>query len=404
MAKPVKPLTDYQIKQAKIQEKEYTLTDGQGLLLRVRPSGVKAWLFKYYRPLSKKRTNMSLGHYPAVSLAHARKLRDEARALLSNHIDPQVFREQQARELARAQRCTLQQVAQDWFAVKQHSVTADYADDIWRSLERHVFPALGKVPIKELRAEDAIQQLQPIAASGKLEMVKRVCQRLNEVMVYAVNTGRCEHNPLAGIRAAFQAPRKQAMPTIDSAELPQLLRVLHHANIMFTTRCLIEFQLHTMTRPKEAAHVQWQEIDWDSACWVIPATRMKARKEHIVPLSAQALDILSLMQDVSGDAVYIFPADRDRTKPMHSQTANAALKRMGYASKLVAHGLRALASTTLNESQAFSPELIEAALAHQDKNQVRAAYNRAQYIKPRRAMMQWWSDRISEAKRQGLGL
>ena len=215
-------------------------------------------------------------------------------------------------------------------------------------------------------------------------------------MVYAVNTGLIESNPLAGIGKAFKAPDKKHQPTLGPNQLPLLMQTLTTANIKLTTRCLIEWQLHTMVRPGEAAGARWDEIDEDDALWNIPAERMKKKKSHSVPLSPQALALLDVMRPMTGHREYIFTADRDPRRHTNVQTANAALKRMGFAGTLVAHGLRALASTTLNE-QGFDPYIIEAALAHEDANEVRRAYNRAEYLERRRVMMNFWSEHIEAA-------
>lgn len=243
-----------------------------------------------------------------------------------------------------------------------------------------------------------IDTIKPIAAKGALETVKRLCQRLNEIMVYAVNTGVVEHNSLAGIKAAFQTPIKKSMATIGSERLPEFMEALSRASIKFTTRCLIEWQLHTMVRPSEAAMAEWSEIDFENKVWILPAEKMKMSKSHKVPLTPSTLRILELMMPVSGHRQYIFPADREPRSHTNPQTANAAIKRMGFKGELVAHGLRSLASTILNETKLFDSELIEVALAHQEKNEIRAAYNRAEYVENRREVMSWWSDYINKAK------
>jgi integrase len=222
-------------------------------------------------------------------------------------------------------------------------------------------------------------------------------------MVYAVNTGLIENNPLAGIGKAFQTPVKQHLPTLKPEELPTLIKALSFASIKTTTRCVIEWQLHTMVRPSEAAGMCWDEIDFDNSLWNIPAERMKSKKDHTVPLSAQALDLLEIMKPISQRSKYVFPSDRSLKKHTNSSTANMALKRMGFDNQLVAHGLRSIASTTLNE-EGFDPDIIEAALAHIGKNEVRNAYNRAMYLKRRKPMMQWWSDHIEKAATGNMSL
>ncbi|MFL0798216.1 MAG: tyrosine-type recombinase/integrase [Cellvibrionaceae bacterium] len=396
MAKTTKPLTNTEVKQAKPKDKEYNLVDGDGLRLRVKPNGSKLWLFNYYRPYTKKRANLSFGLFPDVSLAQARDKRRAARELLVRDIDPQEHKAREEQVKQEAHSNTLERVADKWFEIKKPKITVGYAEDIWRSFTLHLFPELGKFPVHKITAPKVIKALEPIAAKGSLETVKRLCQRLNEVMTFAVNTGLIEANPLTGISKAFKQPQKKNMPTLRPEQLPGLMRALSAASIKLTTRCLIEWQLHTMVRPSEAAGAKWAEIDWDNGLWNIPAERMKKSRPHSVPLSDQAMDLLQTMQMISSKLDYIFPSDRDKTKHAHSQTVNVALKRMGYGGELVSHGLRALASTILNE-QGFDPDVIESALAHVDGNEVRQAYNRAEYIERRRVMMRWWSDHIDEA-------
>lgn len=396
MARITKPLTNTEIKQAKPKDKVYNLSDGEGLALRVKTNGSKLWLFDYYRPYTKKRTCLSFGSYPEISLAEARKLRSEARALLAKKIDPKTHREETDHAINLKLNTTLVNVAEDWFTVKKNQVTPNYAEDIWRSLELHIFPTMGEMPIDAIKATHAIATMKPIAAKGSLETIKRLSQRLNEIMVYAVNTGLIQANLLQGIKAAFEAPKKNHMPTLKPEELPELMKALNVASIKLTTRCLIEWQLHTMVRPSEAAGARWDEVDLDNSLWTIPPERMKKNKPHTIPLSPQVISLLDVMQPISGRRDFIFPSDRDPLRHVNEQTANMALKRMGFAGRLVSHGLRALASTTLNE-QGFDSDVIESALAHIDSNEVRRAYNRADYLERRRVLMCWWSEHIESA-------
>lgn len=273
--------------------------------------------------------------------------------------------------------------------MKQDSVTHDYAKDIWRSLEKDIFPAIGSIPVQEIKARKLVEALEPIKARGALETVRRLVQRINEIMIYALNTGLIDANPASGIGMAFEKPKKLHMPTLRPEELPKLMRSLVMSNLSVPTRCLIEWQLLTLVRPSEAFGAQWAEIDFDAKLWTIPAERMKAKRGHIVPLSEQSLEILVIMKPISAHRQYIFPSRNDPKKPMNSQTANAALKRIGYGVKLVAHGLRSIASTAMNEAN-WNADIIEAALAHIDKNEVRRAYNRSTYLKQRQELMEWW--------------
>lgn len=389
MARITRPLSHNEILKAKPQDKDFTLHDGNGLFLLVKTSGKKLWRLRYQRPASDKRTNISLGAYPTLSLADARQIRDDKLALLTRGIDPQEKEEQQAEERQIVQESIFQNVAQKWFSLKKTHVSEEHAKDIWRSIEKDILPSIRNIPVQDIKARTLIQTLEPIKARGALETVRRLVQRINEIMVYAVNVGLIDANPASGIGNAFERPKKQHMPTIRPEELPKLMRTIAMSNLSLPTRCLLEWQLLTLIRPAEASATAWAEIDIEKRLWCIPAERMKAKRDHIVPLSDQALEILEIMRPISARREHVFPSRNDPRKPMNSQTANAALKRIGYGGKLVAHGLRSIASTAMNEA-GFNADVIEAALAHSDKNEVRRAYNRSTYLEQRIELMNWW--------------
>jgi len=389
MARITRPLTNNEILKAKAREKDFTLHDGDGLFLLIKTSGKKLWRFRYQRPNSTSRTNLSLGAYPALTLAAARQIRDRHLSLLAQGIDPQQQQEMVSEQRQIELDSVFSIVATNWFQLKSKTVTPDYAKDIWRSLDKDVFPAIGEIPVQEIKARTIIEALEPIKARGALETVRRLVQRINEIMIYAVNTGLIDTNPTSGVGMAFERPKKQNMPTLRPEELPMLMRTLVMSNLSVPTRCLIVLQLLTLVRPSEVSGARWDEIDLVAKLWTIPAKRMKAKREHIVPLSPQALEILEIMKPISAHRVHVFPSRNDPKMPMNSQTANAALKRIGYSGKLVAHGLRSIASTALNEAE-FNPDAIEAALAHSDRNEVRKAYNRSTYLNQRRELMEWW--------------
>lgn len=390
-------LVNTQIENAKAKAKEYNLADGKGLYLRVRPTGSKIWLFNYFTPFTKKRTNMGLGEYPKIKLAAARKLADSCRELLAIDIDPRENRDKERGVSTEAHENTLKAVADEWFKVKKANLSPAYAEDVYNSLSNHVFPKLGNKPIHLITAPETIRVLAPLAADGKLEMIKRICQRLNMVMDYAVNTGVTHSgNPLSGISKAFIAPSRKHFATIKPNELPELMKTIEGANLHHVTRRLFQFQLHTMTRPSEAAGARWEEIDLDNCLWNIPASRMKRNKAHVIPLTKQALEILEDLQVRHGHLEYVFPSPHKPKNHINNESVNTALKRIGYKDKLVSHGLRSVASSTLNE-QGHNAELIEVALSHTDKNTVRSAYNHTDYLERRRSMMAHWSNHIEEA-------
>ncbi|HEE5217357.1 TPA: tyrosine-type recombinase/integrase [Klebsiella pneumoniae] len=397
MARTTRPLTNTEVLRTKALEKDLTLHDGDGLFLIVKTSGKKLWRFRYQRPATKQRTMMGLGAFPALSLADARGLRADYLALLANGIDPQIQAEAVEEEQKIALDSIFSTVAANWFQLKSKSVTPDYAKDIWRSLQKDVFPAIGEIPVQQIKARTLVEALEPIKARGALETVRRLVQRINEIMIYAVNTGLIDANPASGIGMAFEKPKKQNMPTLRPEELPKLMRSLIMSNLSVSTRCLIEWQLLTLVRPSEASGARWTEINLETKLWTIPAERMKAKREHVVPLSPQALDILEVMKPISAHREYVFPSRNNPKQPMNSQTANAALKRIGYGQKLVAHGLRSIASTAMNEA-GFNSDVIETALSHVDKDEVRRAYNRALYIEQRKELLSWWGAIITSSK------
>ena len=403
MARSAKQLTDTALKKAKAEDKDIILSDGNGLQVKVRKSGSKLWNFNYYHPITKKRINMGLGKYPDISIVNARKLAQEARELVALGTDPKEHRDETLAFKRAQEELTLNKIALEWFEVKKQSLTKDYGEDIWRSLNKHVLSVIGKYPIGKINAPQVIKILKPIEAKGTLETVKRLCLYLRKIMTHAVNSGYINANPLAGISEVFKKPQKQNMPSLKPEELPELMQTLAIASIKRVTRFLIEWQLHTLTRPGEAAGTRWDEIDFGNKLWTIPPERMKKRREHVIPLSKQALELLEAIKPISGHREFVFPSDRNPRNHINNETANMALKRMGFEGRLVSHGLRSLGSTTLNEHE-FNPDVIEAALAHVDKNQVRSAYNRAEYIEKRRELMNWWSDHIGRASQGTLSV
>ena len=403
MARSAKQLTDTALKKAKTEDKDLILSDGKGLQVKVRKSGSKLWNFNYYHPITKKRINMGLGKYPDISIVNARKLAQEARELVALGTDPKEHRDETLAFKRAQEELTLNKIALEWFEVKKQSLTKDYGEDIWRSLNKHILSVIGKYPIGKINAPQVIKILKPIEAKGTLETVKRLCLHLRKIMIHAVNSGYINANPLAGISEVFKKPQKQNMPSLKPEELPELMQTLAIASIKRVTRFLIEWQLHTLTRPGEAAGTRWDEIDFGNKLWTIPPERMKKRREHVIPLSKQALELLEAIKPISGHREFVFPSDRNPRNHINNATANMALKRMGFEGRLVSHGLRSLGSTTLNEHE-FNPDVIEAALAHVDKNQVRSAYNRAEYIEKRRELMNWWSDHIDQASQGSLSI
>jgi integrase len=407
MAKIAKKLTDTEIKHTKPAEKELNLFDGDGLILRISPEsrgGKKNWYFRYAVPVSKKRTKLSLGTYPHLTLARARALRDEYLSLLANGIDPQVHNNDKANALKNAAENTLQAVAKRWLdeKAKTTGISQDHAQDIWRSLEKNIFPGLGNVPINEIRPKLLKQHLDPLEKRGVLETLRRIISRLNEIFRWAATEELIEFNPADNLNQRFRKPKKQNMPALPPSELPRFMIALANASVRLETRMLIEWQLLTWVRPGEAVRARWSDIDKVNAIWNIPAEFMKMKKPHKVPLSKEALLILDAMKAISGHREWIFPSIKAPLSHMHEQTANAAIIRMGFGGELVAHGMRSIARTASEESGKFRTEVLEAALAHSKKDEIIAAYNRAEYLVERQKLMQWWSDFVQVQRLKAL--
>ncbi|EGI6213565.1 DUF4102 domain-containing protein [Salmonella enterica subsp. enterica serovar Denver] len=404
MPKVATKLTDTEIKKAKPTEKEFTLWDGDGLFLRIKPSGKKIWHLGYTVPLTKKRAKMSLGFYPYLTLAQARALRDEYLSLLAQGIDPQSHNEQKAQALKDATEHTFQTVAKKWLdeKIKTSGISQDHAKDIWRSLERNILPTLGDVPIKEIRPKMLKQHLDPIEQRGVLETLRRIISRLNEIFRYAATEELIEFNPADNLTQRFSKPKKQNMPALPPSELPKFIVVLANASIRLETRLLIEWQLLTWVRPGEAVRARWTDIDEENRFWNIPAEFMKMKRPHKVPLSKEAIRVLESMKPISGHREWVFPSIKAPLSHMHEQTANAAIIRMGFGGELVAHGMRSIARTAAEESGKFRTEALEAALAHSKRDEIVAAYNRAEYLAERVALMQWWGDYVLAQKMKSL--
>ena len=407
MPKVVTPLSNNQCKHAKAKDKQFTLSHGGGMGLRVMPNGKKEWILRYTKPYTKIRTAIQLGIYPATSIKQAQDKRDKYLVLIADNKDPLSVRIEQDHKAELQKDNTFKHVAEQWMEDKRRKakVNPQTAKDIWNSLENHIFPKLGKRPIDELTPKMVAGVIKPLEAKGSLELIKRLCQRINEVMAFAVNEEIITGNPLAHLKGKFKTPSTTHNPSLEPKDLPILMAAITSANMAIPTQLLIEWQLHTMVRPNEAVGTKWGEIDLDSKVWTIPKDRMKKvgtnkqweeRKDHVIPLTNQAISLLQQMKPFSGHLEYVFPNQRNREKKAGPDSANNALRNAGLIGKQTAHGMRTMASSTLNEEE-FNPDVIEAALYHLDPNEQRRTYNRTDYFKQRRVMMEWWSNRIEQA-------
>lgn len=397
MARKITGLTNTQVERAKYDPNgKNELNDGNGLFLQLMTVGSKIWRFRYNHPTTNKRTKTTIGNYPEITLAQARQQREEWRALLAQGIDPQTHKARLEREQELAEANTFLAVAEKWRAKKQGEITEKTLAKYWSSLRLHIFPFIGMYPINEIVPTLALIPLQRVEQRNNIDMANRLASYINEILNFAVNGGLIPFNPCLRMNKTLKQPKKENNPRIKSEELPEFMQALAQANIEPQTRALIQFQMLTMTRPSEASGAKWEEIDLSARLWTIPAERMKAREPHTVPLSTQAVKILEKLQPVTGRFTYVFPKHGSNNAPMNSSSANMAIKRMGYAGRQTAHGLRGLARTYLAE-QNTNHEHAEACLAHKTGGNVSLAYNHATYLEQRKAIMQKWGDFVEQS-------
>jgi prophage CP4-57 integrase len=397
MARKITGLTNTQVERAKFDPNgKNELNDGNGLFLQLMTAGSKIWRFRYNHPTTNKRTKTTIGNYPEITLAQARQQREEWRALLAQGIDPQTHKARLEREQELAEANTFLAVAEKWRAKKQGEITEKTLAKYWSSLRLHIFPFIGMYPIAEIVPTLALIPLQRVEQRNNFDMANRLASYINEILNFAVNGGLIPFNPCLRMNKTLKQAKKTNNPRIKSEELPEFIQDLAQANIEPQTRTLIQFQLLTMTRPGEASGARWAEIDLKNKLWTIPAERMKAREGHIVPLSTQAVKLLEKMQPITGRFEFIFTKHGNNKAPMNPATANTAIKRMGYAGRQTAHGLRGLARTYLAE-QNTNHEHAEACLAHKTGGNVSLAYNHATYLEQRKAIMQKWGDFVEQS-------
>jgi integrase len=382
-------LKDTHIRSAKPKNKIFRLFDGGGLYLEVTPAGGKYWRYKF-RFLGKEK-RIALGTYPEVTLAEARERHLQARKLLADGKDPSQVKKEVRRQAVLNSQQSFEVVARDWHKNRLNNWSENHAKKLLKSFEADVFPKLGLRPIAEITASELLELVRKVEKRGALETAHRVLQNIGQVFSYAIVTQRAERNPAMDLRGALQPVKKENNPYLKEDELPEYLKRLAAYDGHLQTKLALQFLLLTFVRTNELRGALWTEINFDKAEWRIPAERMKMREPHIVPLSRQAVAVLQELQQFNGQWDFVFPNQHKPSGCMSNNTILYALYRMGYHSKATGHGFRATASTVLNE-HGFTPDMIERQLAHCERNQVRAAYNHAQYLKERRGMMQWWAD------------
>ncbi len=384
-----------QVDAAKPKEKAYKLADGAGLYLEVVPSGSRYWRMKYR--FNGKEKRMAFGVYPAVSLAQARALRDEAKKKLAEGIDPSFAKKEE--KLVRDVRLhnTFQAVALEWHGTKVSRWSEGYASDIIEAFNKDFFPYIGQQPVNEIKPLVLLNVLRRMESRGATEKAKKVRQRCSEVFRYAIVTGRAEYNPAADLTSAMSGHESKHYPFLTVEELPDFFKALSGYTgsplIVLAARLLIL----TGVRTGELRGAFWSEFDLEKAVWEIPAERMKMKRPHLDLLSTQALEIVQQLKVMSGQYPLVFPGRNDPRKTMSEASINQVFKRIGYTGKVTGHGFRHTMSTILHE-EGFNTAWIETQLAHVDKNAIRGTYNHALYLEGRKEMMQWYGDYVDSCE------
>ncbi len=366
-------LTVKAVEAAKPKDKPYKLTDGAGLYLFVSPAGGKSWRANYTK--AGKQATRTYGRYPEMSLADARKA----------HLG--------AKEVQPVKVVTFEAVARDWLQLKLPTLSnGKHQIQVVNSLERFVFPRIGNASITALTRSELVSVVQAVQATGVNETAHRVAGRIGMVFDYALDAGILENHPASNLVRVLQARKTKApMASIPPDEAGALLRQIKDYDEP-VTRLGLQFLAHVFVRPTELRLMEWGELKEGGTVWVIPEERMKMGKPHVVPLSDAAQNILKGLELINGDKQFVLASPLKPKSPISENTLLFALYRLGYRGRMTAHGFRALASTVLNEHSGFAHDVIERQLSHKETDEVRAAYNRAQYLPKRRELMTWWAN------------
>ncbi len=396
-------LSDTRIKAHKPRDKDYTVFDEKGLYLLVRKSGGKLWRFKYR--VDGREKSLSIGSYPDKGLAEARADLDEARKRLAAGIDPSAFKQAEKQKKTYDFDAVANEFlkAVDAGLIPKTTWSAGSRRDRVSRLDKDLRPWLGKTPMESITRDDLDRCLKRIADRGALETARRCKQLFGKIARFGISKGYCTRDAAAELRDAYPKQRAKHHAAIKTpGEAGAIMRVISGYKGSLITRIALAFSAYTFQRPTEVRHAEWLEIDLNGAVWRIPGAKMKMRRDHIVPLSRQVIELLEEIKPLTGGkGVYVFPSDRSYTRPMSENTVNGAIRRMGYSKgEMTAHGFRGMASTLLNE-RGYNADWIEKQLAHDEANESRASYNHAEFLAERRRMMQEYADYLDELASDG---
>lgn len=404
------PLTDRTCKTAEPREdgKPLRLADERGMYLEVMPNGSKYWRLKYR--FGDKEKRLALGVYPNVSLKEAREKRDEARRQLQDGQDPGAIRKAGKLAAKVAAANTFEAICKEWHAKESHEWSAAHSARVMAAMEQHIFPFIGQRPISDIKPLELLEVIRKVEQAGNIDTATRLRQRCSAVFRLGILTGRCDSDPAAPLVGALKTQQAQPRKALKRDEIPDFLAALEKYDGTKQTKLMMRLILLTFTRVGELAAAKWKEIDFDAALWTIPPEHRKLTEKskktappHLVPLAPQAIAILQELRSISGGREHVFPNRNQPSRPMSPETLRRALHRMGFKGKADVHGFRSTASTILNEG-GFNPDAIERQLSHIERNKVRAAYNRAEYMEERRSMLCWWADYIDRSNQSILSI
>lgn len=389
-------LSDIACKGAKGKEKPYRLTDGHGMYLEVHPNGSRYWRMKYR--FNSKEKVLALGVYPLISLKEAREKREAARKLLSQDIDPSIAKKERRLKAYAETENTFEKLARDWHENWKSNKTEKHAAAILSRLETDVFPLLGNMPVNKITPLMILKIVRKAEARAAYDVARRLKQTCGQILRFGVATGRAERDHTHDIKDAMRPYKMEHYAALDIKELPEFLKALDRNDMRLYKQTQIAMRLLMLTfvRTSELINATWTEFDLEEATWIIPANRMKMRRDHIVPLSRQALALIEQLKEFNGHREWILPNQAHPRKAMSNATITRAIMRMGYKDKMTGHGFRALAMTTIKEKLGYRHEVIDRQLAHAQKNKIVAAYDRAEFLDDRRKMMQEYADYIDK--------
>jgi integrase len=393
--------TNIELKNAKAKESDYTIPVDMGLSLLVKSTGSKLWRFRY--SFSGKRCMISLGKYPQISMKQAKAKQREYLDMIEDGVNPSA--QKQIQKIKQTIKRPFKDIALDWHAKHYRQSNDRYTKLVLSRLDRYIFPIIGKIPLENIEAPMLFNIIESIQAKGNVVTGKCINSYCSMIFRYGVAKGYCTRDITQDYRGMLKTVKSKNMPVLtDAHEVGELLRDMDEYVGTTIIKSALAISAYIFVRPSELACSKWSYIDFDNSQWIIPAEHMKMKQDHLIPFPKQVNDILQKLYPITSNGEYIFPNASNLSKPMHGETVNKTLRRIKkgkYIGRMVSHGFRGMASTILNEHK-FRSDVVEKQLAHQERNKVREAYNRAEYLEERTEMMQWYADHLDKLRADNL--